>query len=530
MLARRSVLLPLGLLLAAGCGERARLWGVPLAVQGPLKAGGQALWVDGTRGAVFALSPGEGGAAPSLASGALPRNASFVAPTPAGDLLLVLSRGKEAIYRDQSAEEPGLSVLRPSAGAAPELVRFYPLAAGLDRLAVAGDGKQAVAYSSGAPGQAGVFHNPNEVALLDLTQPPGPENPVRRTVRSFGSAPIGVVFSPPMPIPAPSGPAHSLALVLAKGYLTFLDLGHPSRREITVPLVKPESSESVTPAQVLFSRETVFVRADGASDLYSLTLAARTPQAPDENDFLPSINQPSSGRTPLDVALFRDQKRDLLLTANASGDLALIDAATSQFSLIPVGSPVDTLLLTPREEPTLALVYSKRSPAPRIHFVELKGLADGLTKNLTTRKLDQAVHQLVATPDGKQALVVHNDARTVVSILDLVGEHHTVSPIHGQLPLGSFDFASGAAGSYLVGVSAGLSRLGLLDLANLHTADLRLDSSPSRVLALGDRILVDHGAPEGRVTVVPRAGASRDECQVLSGFLLAGLLDRELED
>lgn len=523
--------LSLLLLLGAACGDRARLWDAPLAVQGPLKAGGQAFWVDSTRGTVFALSPGSAGAPATVAMRKVPRNASFVAPSPSGDLLLVLSAGKEAVYKDQASEEPGLTVLRPVASAAPEVVRFYPLGRGLDRLAISADGTRALAYTSGASGQAGVFRNPNEIALVDLGQPAGSENPLPRTVRSFGSAPIGVVFSPPMPIPAPGGPARTLAVVLAAGYLTFLDLDHPARREITVPLVKPESASSVIPKQLFFSPQTgtVFVRADGASDLYSLTLTPRTAQGGNENDFVPSINQPSSGKTPLDMALFSDAKRDMILTANASGDLALIDAATSQFSILPLGEPVDTLLLTPASSPTLALAYSRKQPAPRIHFVELKGLAEGLTKNLTTRKLDQAVHQLVATPDGKQALVVHNDARTVVSILDLAGEHHTVSPIQGQLPLGSFDFASGSAGTFLVGVSAGLSRLGLLDLANLHAADLRLDGPPARVVALGDRIIVDHGAAEGMVTVVPRAGATRDECQVLFGFLLSGLLDG-LED
>jgi hypothetical protein len=514
-------------LAAAGCGDRGRLWSAPLALVGPQQAAGQLLWIDATRGLVFALEP-HGAAAPTVRSARVRRNARFAAPAPGGERLLVLSAGQEAVYRDQTAEEPGLTIVLPVAGGAPAVESFYPLSGPFDRLAVSRDGKQAVASYSSEGGGGGLFRNPNEVALLDLGASPGPDNPVLRTVRSFGSAPLGVVFSPPMPIPAPSGKAHSLAVVLASGYLTLLDLGNPRRREITVPLAKPDSAVAITPEQVFFSPTTgtIFVRAAGAADLYSIALVPRAPSAPDENDFVPAINQPSSGRTPLDMVLFADGGKDMILTANASGDLALIDAATSQFSLVTTGAPVDTLLLPAGS--SLALGYRRLAPEPRIHFIELKGLAQKLEKNVTARKLDQAVHQLVATPDGKQALVVHNAQRTVVSVLDLAGQHHTVSPIQGQLPLGSFDFASGAAGSYLVGVSSSIARLGLLDLSNLHTGDLRLDQAPQRVYALGDTIVVDHATHEGAVTVVPSARATREESRLVWGFLLGGLLDREL--
>jgi hypothetical protein len=512
-------------LLVTGCGDRAHLWESPLTISGPYKVEDQVMWVDGTRGLVFALDPSLG----QVVSSTIPRNATFAAPSPDRSRLLVLTGGKEAIYKGQEAEEPTLTIVAPQSAAAPSVVRSYTLPAAFDRLAVSEDGKRAVAFYSSKKSAADVFRNPNEVALFDLERGPTSQNPTLRTIRSFGSAPHGVAFSPEVAIPPKGGTKHSLAVIMADNYLTFVDMKNLDRIEITVPLAKPDANVTVKPEEVLFSATTatVFVRATGSSDVYALSLNAKTPNGKGENDYLPTINQPSAGKTVRDMVLFADGGNDLILTANASQDLALIDAATSQFSLIPVGEPVDTIVPVPATKPSLALIYSRAQPTSRIHFLELKDLAKNLEKNLTSRSLAKPVHQLVPMPDGQQALVVHNHARDIVSILDVQGEHHTVAPIQGQVALNSFDFAGK---SHLVGVSPGLARLGILDLGNLLATSLRLDHKPSKVLAVGSNIVVDHGERQGLVTVVPGPTADRDACRVVWGFLFQGLLDRELED
>jgi hypothetical protein len=526
-----ALILALPALLACpGCGDRGRQWDRPLEVLGPYKLAGQALWLEANQGLAVAVEPAS--PEPIRRTLEMRRNARFAAPTPDGEALLVLTAGQEALYENQTPEEPGLSVLRVGPGIAPQVTRFYSLAAAFDRLAVSADGTMAVAHYGSSAGTGGLFRNPNEVALLDLSRPAGPGNPLLRTVRSLGSAPSGVVFSPPMPVPAPSGTPRTLAVVLAQNAITFLDMTHPERREITVPLTKPDSPERVQPQEVAFSPATgtVFVRADGAADLYSLTLLPKTAGSSTENDYHPLINQPSSGKRPLDMVLFADQGKDLILTANASQDLSLVEAATSQFVVIPVNAPIDTLLAVPAESPRLVIAYSASSPSPLIHFLTLEGLAQGLEKNLTSRKLERPVHQLVAMPSGEQALVVHNDKRTVVSVLDLKGPHHTVSPIQGQLPLESFDFVQSAQGDYLAGVAGGLNQLGLLDLANLHPTLLRLDHGPRQVLAIGAALVIDHQAPHGLVTVVAGPGSSREATRTFWGLFLDGLLGRELEN
>ena len=522
---KKSLILIVLIAAMAGCGDRAEVWDAKLKVMGPYKVSGQVMWVDATRGLVLAMSPGT---TPRVRAAPIRRNAVFVLPSPTGKELLVLTGGKEARLKGQEAEDAGLSVVRPVKDGKPSVARFYPMTAGFNRLAVDASGKHAVAFH-GTGQTSGVFKNPNEVALLDLSKAPGTSNPVLRTLRSFGSAPLGVAFSPHMAAPAPSGAKRTLAVIQAVNQLTLLDMSNPQRAEITVPLAKLEGNATVSPKEVLFSTGTgtIFVRGQGSADVYALRLTTKKPEGAKGNDFSVVINQPSSGKAVEDMVLFTDSGKDVILTANSSQDLSLIDADTSQFSVIKVGEPVDTILAVPANKPTLALVYSRKSPRGRIHFLALADLSKNLEKNLVSRNMAKAVYQLVATAAGDQALVVHNDQRTVISVLDLVGKHHTVSPIQGQLGLGSYDFTKSP---YLVGVSSGLSRLGILDLSNLHPRDLRLDHAPKKVLALGDVIVVDHGAPYGMVTVVPGPKAKRKECHVVWGFLLDDMLSRELVD
>ena len=114
-----------------------------LALSGPYKVNGQAVWVDGTRGLAVALEPN--GAEPRTHRVAIGRNVTFAAPTPDRGELLVLTAGKEAIYKDQTPEEPALTRLLPDSRGL-WVKRRFPLPAAFDRLATSADGRYAVAY------------------------------------------------------------------------------------------------------------------------------------------------------------------------------------------------------------------------------------------------------------------------------------------------------------------------------------------------------------------------------------------------
>ena len=268
-------MLILTILLMTACGDRAEVWDKPLKVMGPYKVDGHALWVDATRGLVFAMGPGS---PPRFKAAEMRRNATFALVSPTGKELLVLSAGKEARLKGQEAEDAGLSRIQVGADGKPKVAAFYAMTAGFSRLAVDPAGKHAVAFHSSGQ-TSGVFKNPNEVALIDLSAAASSKNPVERTLRSFGSAPLGVAFSPAMAAPAPSGAKRTLAVVQAVNQLTLLDMTNPARAEITVPLAKLEGSAQVTPHEVLFSKSTgtIFVRGQGSADVYALRLTAKKP-------------------------------------------------------------------------------------------------------------------------------------------------------------------------------------------------------------------------------------------------------------
>ena len=127
-------------------------------------------------------------------------------------------------------------------------------------------------------------------------------------------------------------------------------------------------------------------------------------------------------------------------------------------------------------------------------------------------------------PGSEQALIVHDANRTVLGLLDVgLG---AVSPLEGVGRLDSFDFSSD--GSFLVGVTNQVSRVGILDLQSLHPTNIRIDDDPGRVFALeGGAVMVDHGDAFGRATYIPSVDSQRSDARVMSGFLLEDYLDEE---
>jgi hypothetical protein len=159
---------------------------------------------------------------------------------------------------------------------------------------------------------------------------------------------------------------------------------------------------------------------------------------------------------------------------------------------------------------------------PRVQLMPLEELGNPLLSiRLQQIELGKPVLDVVAVPGRDLAMIVHDDARTVLSLLDVT--FGSVAPLDGVGRLDSYAFT--ASGDFLVGTTSTVPRLGFLDLANLHPSDLRLDTPPVRVLALGNgKLVADHGDPFGRVTIVPGPGSTRDQAIVLDGFLLTDFL------
>ena len=520
------ILLPLVLL--AGCGwswedDRPIVWERDRAVLGPIPLKTQVAYVDSALDKVTLVDLG--GDTPRLSGKHIGRRAIHAMPSNDRHYLFVITRGEEAIKHGQIDEAPQFWVVDTQNTEVRSTA--YPIGSPFDRIAVSPDNKTAIAYfSASGPDEAGFFRNPNELAIIDLTRPPGGDNPTLRTLRAFGAVPEGISLSPPMTVPGTDG-ARTFAFILSANNLTILDTSHPTRREISVRL--DLGGPAVVPREVVFAPKTAsaYVRSDNARDVLQVILES-VPQSGDGNDFRPNLAELGAGGGPTDIAVYDDAagKRYILATTPNTGEIVVIDADTGQFRSVPLAEPLDRILLFPTGAdvpPHKALFAGIAKALPRVHVLDLEHINDPLTQaSLRTIKLEKPVRDVVPVPNRDLALLVHDDARTVLGLLDIGTE--STSPLLGVGKLDSYDFSPN--GAFLIGATPGVSRVGFVSLDNLHPTDFRLDDKPAKVLSAANaKIFVDHGDPLGHATVIPSPTALRDDAIVLEGFLTHDLLD-----
>ena len=519
------------LILVAACtADRAPELDRPRELVGPIPLKHQIAWADSALDRVVAVDVADP-AAPRVERWRIGRRPVYAAATPDGQRLLVVTRGEEALERGQVDEDP---VLWDVDLAAPDRdPAAFAIGSPFDRIAVSSDGAIAVAYfSEGGPDAEGFFRNPNELAFVDLRRPPGPDNPVMKTIRSFGSTPTAIVLSPPMAIPgAEDASLRIFAFVLAQNVVTVVDASHPSTAEISIRL--DSAGTSVAPQEMVFAPNTAtaYLRSDGARDVLEIVLVPDPPVpggAPDQNDYRPILAELGAGGAPADIAVFDgvDGRRYVLAATPNTSEVVLIDADTAQFRAVPTPDPIDRIVVFPAGDAPAqrAILAQIGAPMPRVLGLPLGGVGDPLARfDVDPIQVGEPVRELVPVPGRDLALIVHDDNRTVLGLLDVAVD--SVSPLLGVGRLDSYAFT--ASGEYLVGATTGVERLGWLELANLHPTDLRLDYAPVRVFALpSGAVVADHGDPFGRITIVPDTATDRREARVLSGFLLANLLER----
>jgi hypothetical protein len=518
----------------AGCWEddRPLSWDRSRSVLGPIPLKTQVAYVDSALDRVTLIDVAN--TAPVITHSRIGRRALYATPSPDRHQLFVITRGEEAIHSGQVDQPPMFWVVdtqhptvQPTA---------YKIGSPFDRVAVSPDGRVAIAYfSASGPDSDGFFRNPNELAIIDLTSPPNDtDNPTLETIRSFGSVPEGISLSPPMVVPGSEDPTpRTFAFILSPDNLTVLDATHPDRRDISIRL--DLGATPVIPREVVFAPNTAsaYVRSDNAREVLQVLLVveALDPADPGSNDYRPLLAELGAGGGPTDIAVYDDPtgRRYVLASTPNTGEVVVIDADTAQFRSIPISDPIDRIVLfpsgadTPPHEALLASIGAKLS---RVHVLELDNIQDPLTQaSVHDIVLDQPVRDVVPVPKRDLALIVHDDARTVLGLLDLAT--NSTSPLLGVGKLDSYDFSPD--GSHLIGATDGVSRIGFVALDNLHPTDFRLDDPPVHVVSTANgKIFVDHADPLGHATIIPSPTATRADALVLSGFLTADLLDEGL--
>jgi hypothetical protein len=506
--------------------DRPIQWERPRSVLGPIPLKTQVAYVDSALDRVTFVDLADD--APRITSQQIGRRALFATPSADRHRLFVITRGEEAVHPGEIDQQPMLWTVDPSGDAPPV---GYVVGSPFDRLAISPDNKTAIAYfSDSGPDADGFFRNPNELAVVDLSRAPDDANPRLDTIRSFGSVPAGISLSPAMVVPgAADATPRTFAFIMSQNTLTILDASHPDRRDVSIRL--DLGGTAVIPREVVFAPNTAsaYVRSDNARDVLQVLLQPDEPQTPDGNDFRPQLAELGAGGGPTDIAVYDDRlgKRYLLASTPNTGEVVVIDADTAQFRSIPVADPIDRILLFPgggNEPPTQALLASIGAKSSRLHVLDLTNINDPLAEaHVDAINLEQPVRDVVPVPGKDLALVVHDDERTVLGLLDMTTE--ATAPLLGVGRLDSYDFLPD--GSHLIGATTGVSRVGFLALDNLHPTDFRLDEPPAKVLSTQNaKIFVDHGDPLGKATVIPSPTAERGDAIVLSGFLTNDLLDK----
>jgi hypothetical protein len=511
---------------ACGSDDRPIRWDRARTVLGPVALKTHVAYVDSALDRVVLVDVS--GDRPVVAHTAIGRRAMYAVPSEDRHRLFVITRGEQAVHTGEIDQPPMFWVVDAQH---PGVAQSYPIGSPFDRIAVSPDGTRAVTYYSASGADAeGVFRNPNELAVVDLASPPGPGNPALVTIRSFGSVPQGISLSPPMVLPGRDPTPRTFAFILSADTLTVLDASHPDRHEISIRL--DLGGAAVVPREVVFApaAASAYVRSDRARDVLQVVLETQTPDPrdPADNDFRAVVAELGAGGGPSDIAVYDEAsgRRVVLAATPDTHEVVVIDADTAEFRSIPIADPIDRILVFPADgTPHKALFASVASRMPRLWELDLDHLADPLAQVAPVAiTLDKAVHDVVSVPGRDLALIVHDDARTVLGVVDLATT--TTAPLIGTGKLDSYDFSP--SGDYLIGATNGVARIGFVALDNLHPTDFRLDDPPARVLATANgKIFVDHGGPLGHATIIPSPSAARADAIVLTGFLTADLLDGE---
>lgn len=453
------------------------------------------------------------------------------------DELLILSRGERG--EAGVAPEKAALTLLPVDPARPPLA--LPLDSRFNALAQSDDGRFVITHFRPDTNRAETLFNPNEIAIVDLEA--AKPAAVPRTIRSFGSVPGGVVFSPTLMLP--DGP-RVLAVILSDNFITLLDLTNPTRPEITVSLTLTGDARVLKPVQVLFETRdpTVYVRVAGANDIYALRLLPVAPaeRAPGGNDFTAGVGLVAAGTGPADMALFDTMAGTRLLVASpGSRDAFVIDARTSRSTRIPLDEAASRIHLFegggPGDAQTRprALLIGTGLESRSISFLDLDQLEAQGTRNLDSRPMGSPALEALFFPARGLAVVLHRQTSGTaggpgVSVIDLT--RRTVAPIFAEAPPAQVALGPAMSDKIWVASTTG-ARLGFINLTSLAPGEVRLDAPATAILPLSraadgkSRLVVAHGNhPGGHLTILDADNPERATARSIQGFLLRDLLER----
>lgn len=281
----------------AGCQARDDAWNVQLGSGEAVGLSGSIALKDEPLNRLVFLTTKD---ARTLETTPLPIGQNVTTMVPSSDLaqLFVLSEG--VFPRIEEGDEgPRLSVF--DGGTKPALVKQFELDDPMQKLAIDPGGEWVAAFE----GTASVT-NPNELVLLSLLG--DSEEPVSKTIRSFGGAPEELIFTGELSVPA--GGSRRFMVVRTDRDVTLVDLKNIDRDEVTVKLPENENKVAFQPAQVVYDDGDVEDEADArfavrladSSDVVMFQLGAASD---DERDFAVVVSIVDVGGIPTSIDFVR---------------------------------------------------------------------------------------------------------------------------------------------------------------------------------------------------------------------------------
>jgi hypothetical protein len=514
-----------------GCGERAEGWdaGVSFPLESFGLTGAVAI-IDRPVHRVVTLTADD---QQQLTRRVIPtgRNIMGAAALPDGSKLVVVSAGHRAQLGDPQADEaPSLTIVDGDASKDAVHFTLETLTAPPSGLALDPAGHWAVLYAAGTVGGAFV-ENPNELVIIDLSQPASATNPVVHTQQSFGGHPVRLTFSAALSLPA--GTRH-LLVVESDQDLSIVQLENPTMPEITVPLTSGTDARRLEPAGILIDdgdaarNDDVRIAVRMTNDRNLLTL--QLVPAPTANGYRPTVNLTDVGGVPSDMAFVRtDGGLRLAALVPSTRSAVLLDLTTSLGQTVALPASYARLSLVTEAAGAsatsdVALLWSAAGEGQGVAFWSLGQTEGQPYRSIETVGVAASVAGVFDVPRPHQSLkILKSASANSFYVLDL--QTRTAAPFFTSLA--DLGVTVSATGERVWTYARNAGSIAVTDLATKHPRSLQVERPIAAVHELrradgGHALVLLHAGGAVGATVFDAVTADDNTRRLFASLLIGG--------
>ncbi len=431
-------------------------------------------------------------------------------PSPKKDRLFVLSQGEQP-RKKASDELPRLTVI--DALPKPKVSSTYDLSAPFSGLDLDPEGEWAIVHAG-----EGVVENPNELILVNLERPE--DEPVIKSIRSFGGRPSRFTFTSPLTI-AGEEPRRVL-IVQTEQDLTLIDLAALDDEEITVLTPETESGRFSQPALVAFHD------ADEDSDPVLAVSFANSPSVlliglvggNQNHAFLPQINSIIDvGGKPTAIDFVQtDGGLRLAALVPTAQHAALVDPKTTTVDLVPMPAPfsglaritdsieqasgaTDFALLWAESQGVVGIWRLDAAVGAPYNSIETFSIAVGVAQVLDVPGPEQGAC-VDATRCFAQYKIVEGTGAGDFYLLDLNQKQASLMVTSGR----TLDLSLSPDGERLWAFAAGGLEFAQVGFSNLHPSSLAAEVPIRGVYDVGRPNMGSEGGDPARSAIVLHTG------------------------